>query len=273
MINKIFKTILILSICFSTVFSSYAAVSVSDGSAFITKAEFQADLSNISNRIAQAENSIDARIDSLVSQYLTRNGIWNGAKQNILNNLGTNAFTNERLKVLEDVNKTGLILVPYYVTIDYLVGIVGAGNTSGKSQSSIDAAMGSPVSYALNIDVGLYNESNNIAYQTRNLYYGLTGEYDTGNYTDYCLKLNQSPSGVFMFFISKGDSVYYKLQTSLNARMDWWAFTLVTPINGNEKTLSGKAIAMGSSAYYGNWITGSYYKIYFGIKGNQVSIY
>ena len=31
--------------------------------------------------MAQLENSLDAKIDSLVSSYLTRNGIWNGAKQ------------------------------------------------------------------------------------------------------------------------------------------------------------------------------------------------
>ena len=31
--------------------------------------------------MAQLENSLDAKIDSLVSSYLTRNGIWNGAGQ------------------------------------------------------------------------------------------------------------------------------------------------------------------------------------------------
>ena len=48
------------------------------------KAEFAADLNNLSNRMAQLENSLDAKIDSLVSSYLTRNGIWNGAKQEIV---------------------------------------------------------------------------------------------------------------------------------------------------------------------------------------------
>ena len=47
------------------------------------KAEFAADLNNLSNRMAQLENSLDAKIDSLVSSYLTRNGIWNGAKQTV----------------------------------------------------------------------------------------------------------------------------------------------------------------------------------------------
>ena len=81
MIRKIFKTITILSLCIGISLPTNAAVSVSDGSAFVTKAEFSADLNNLSNRMAQLENSLDAKIDSLVSSYLTRNGIWNGAKQ------------------------------------------------------------------------------------------------------------------------------------------------------------------------------------------------
>ena len=81
MINRIFKTILVLTICLGLTIPTNAAVSVSDGSAFVTKAEFAADLNNLSNRMAQLENSLDAKIDSLVSSYLTRNGIWNGAKQ------------------------------------------------------------------------------------------------------------------------------------------------------------------------------------------------
>ena len=76
MLNRIFKTILVLSICVGISLPTNAAVSVSDGSAFVTKAEFAADLNNLSNRMAQLENSLDAKIDSLVSSYLTRNGIW-----------------------------------------------------------------------------------------------------------------------------------------------------------------------------------------------------
>ena len=83
MLNRIFKTILVLSICVGISLPTNAAVSVSDGSAFVTKAEFAADLNNLSNRMAQLENSLDAKIDSLVSSYLTRNGIWNGAKQQL----------------------------------------------------------------------------------------------------------------------------------------------------------------------------------------------
>ena len=83
MIKRIFKTILILTICLGITLPTNAAVSVSDGSAFVTKAEFSADVNNLSNRMAQLENSLDAKIDSLVSSYLTRNGIWNGAIQDL----------------------------------------------------------------------------------------------------------------------------------------------------------------------------------------------
>ena len=87
MINRIFKTILVLSLCVGISLPTNAAVSVSDGSAFVTKAEFAADLNNLSSRMAQLENSLDAKIDSLVSSYLTRNGIWNGAKQTMTSNV------------------------------------------------------------------------------------------------------------------------------------------------------------------------------------------
>ena len=73
-----------MSLCVGISLPTNAAVSVSDGSAFVTKAEFSADLNNLSNRMAQLENSLDAKIDSLVSSYLTRNGIWNGASQVLL---------------------------------------------------------------------------------------------------------------------------------------------------------------------------------------------
>ena len=83
MIMKLFKTILVLSLCLGISIPSNAAVSVSDGSAFVTNAEFNSDVNNLENRMASLENSIDAKIDSLVSSYLTRNGIWNGVKQEL----------------------------------------------------------------------------------------------------------------------------------------------------------------------------------------------
>lgn len=77
------KTIFIISLCLSSTFTTVAAISISDGSAYVTKAEFSADLNNLSNRMSQLENSLDSKIDSLVSSYLSKNGIWNANKVNI----------------------------------------------------------------------------------------------------------------------------------------------------------------------------------------------
>ena len=85
MMKSIFKKLFIISLCFINIVS-HAAISVSDGSAFVTKAEFSADLNNLSTRMAQLENSLDATIDTLVSNYLKKNGIWNGKKQTLLIN-------------------------------------------------------------------------------------------------------------------------------------------------------------------------------------------
>ena len=83
---KIVKFFVVFNLILSiSLINSVAAISVSDGSAFVTKAEFAADLNNLSNRMSTLENSLDAKIDSLVSSYLSRNGIWNGEKQEIKN--------------------------------------------------------------------------------------------------------------------------------------------------------------------------------------------
>lgn len=77
------KFLIILSLIISLTIPSYSAVSVSDGSAFITKSESDAEFNNLQSRMSIFENSLDAKIDSLVSSYLSRNGIWNGANQQL----------------------------------------------------------------------------------------------------------------------------------------------------------------------------------------------
>ena len=82
MINRFIKILL----CFLLIIiqiSTYANISVSDGSAFVTKSEMSYQLNNLSNRMTQLENSLDSKIDTLVSSYLTRNGVWNGVKQTL----------------------------------------------------------------------------------------------------------------------------------------------------------------------------------------------
>lgn len=83
MINRFIKIVLCLSICFIQIASYAGNISVSDGSAFVTKSEMSYQLNNLSNRMTQLENSLDSKIDTLVSSYLTRNGVWNAVKQTL----------------------------------------------------------------------------------------------------------------------------------------------------------------------------------------------
>lgn len=85
MIKKIIVILLILSLSIP----SYSAISVNDGSAFTTKAEFEANLLGLSDRLSMLENSLDAKVDSLVAAYLNRNGIWNGVRQELVNSYKT----------------------------------------------------------------------------------------------------------------------------------------------------------------------------------------
>ena len=85
MIKKVFKTIFILTLCLGISLPANAGnVDVSDGSAFITKSEMSYQLNNLSNRMTQLENSLDSKIDTLVSSYLTRNGVWSGINQSLV---------------------------------------------------------------------------------------------------------------------------------------------------------------------------------------------
>ena len=271
MIKRLFKTIFILSCCISIYCPTYAT-KVSDGSAFVTKAEFAADLNSLSSRMSQLENALDAKINSLVSSYLTRNGVWNGAKQTVLNNLGTTPSSAENMRVFNDISKSGLMLVTYYIDINYAVGIC-KGNDGGKTGISLFAAYGSPVAYTLSVQASLYNADTNVNYQVANVLYSMTGEYDTGNSMVYALSLVTKPSGLFSFFVKKGDNINYSLNTQLNGRMDWWNMSLSSPITGNEKVLSGKSLQHATENRYANWIDGSGYTIKFGIEGNEVEVW
>ena len=81
MLKRLFKTILILTICFVLTIPSSAAISVSDGSAFMTKTEFMADINNLSSRVAQLEITLDGTLDDKVSSYLEQKGFWKAKEQ------------------------------------------------------------------------------------------------------------------------------------------------------------------------------------------------
>ena len=90
MIKRIFKTIFIFSLVFSTAFNTVAAVSVSDGSAFITKSEFMTDINNLSSRVAQVELTIDGILDGKVNSYLEQKGFWKQKSQTLFEATATN---------------------------------------------------------------------------------------------------------------------------------------------------------------------------------------
>lgn len=78
---KLLKKILTVSLIFALSFPTFSAVSVSDGSSFVSKAEFDAYKTDTNIFMTNLENSLDSKIESLVTTYLSTNGIWNGATQ------------------------------------------------------------------------------------------------------------------------------------------------------------------------------------------------
>lgn len=78
-----YRKIVLLILIISLTIPSYAAVSVNDGSAFVTKSDMNSNLNGLRNRVSALENSINVKIDSLVAAYLNRNGIWNGEAQKL----------------------------------------------------------------------------------------------------------------------------------------------------------------------------------------------
>ena len=71
MFRKSCKKIAILLILSLKINSLAAVVSDNDGSAFITKAEFDALKSDFNSQIINYENSIDGKIDGAIAQYLS----------------------------------------------------------------------------------------------------------------------------------------------------------------------------------------------------------
>lgn len=82
--KNLIKRLFILNLIFTLSFPTYSAISVSDGSAFVTKAEFQKDKNNLDQRVKYIKNSLNTKIDNIVSSYLSRNGIWNREAQTLL---------------------------------------------------------------------------------------------------------------------------------------------------------------------------------------------
>ena len=96
-LSRVFKRALVLFIIVIINFNSFSAVvSSNDGSAFITKAEFDALVNDFNSRIEDYEKSIDAKIDGAIAEYLAglatassyiMEDLIHVAKENNVNNL------------------------------------------------------------------------------------------------------------------------------------------------------------------------------------------
>jgi hypothetical protein len=193
------KCLLILLIIISMNINCFAAISVSDGSSFVSKAEFSSDFSNISNRLSQVENSLEAKIDSLVSAYLNRNGIWNGSDQ--LSNLfkannisfifglqgsrtSTDAMSIFKALTINDtlinsgatINKTGLMIIAHKFqssnTETYLWTKGGTGVANGNYKTNIYCA------------IRIKTNAANSQYIERAFLDGLAADCEAMHYTD-----------------------------------------------------------------------------------------
>lgn len=92
MLQKYIKNFLCVIMICSFVLPAYASLSASDGSAFVTKGEFDSALADFNSRLTTFEAGINSKIDSQVTTYLDRNGIWSGQKQDILWASNTHKF-------------------------------------------------------------------------------------------------------------------------------------------------------------------------------------
>lgn len=118
MLKKIFKTIFIFMLILGITIPSNAAVSVSDNSAFITKAEALAVAQSLSERIIVLENTMDNKIDNLITAYLERNGVWNPQEQTLVSEsyyvirtttkTGTNVEVLLEKECVKDTTKSGI---------------------------------------------------------------------------------------------------------------------------------------------------------------------
>ena len=229
MIKRVFKTIFIFTICLGITLPSNAGnVSVSDGSAFITKSELTYELNNLSNRMAQLENSLDSKIDKLVSSYLTRNGIWNGIKQN---------FTTSQLSVTGSglqnaLGKRGQYYsIPKNATSTNFIGnytLIDQVSKTGLISMLIKAT-----GYAQATKYGSHNGNNNVGtgniYVTFNVgsdvkYTASIGKLDSSAYWsiapnggDYLILAATDLITVAQFFVQKAEKLDWDIYSYFNS--------------------------------------------------------
>ena len=242
MIKKTFKTIFILTLCLGiTLPANAGSVSVSDGSAFITKSELAYQMNTLSSRMTQLENSLDSKIDTLVSSYLTRNGIWNGVKQTI--------------------NMTNFSFWPSDVTVSSFQGSYDGNLASGTYIPNITKSGMLVFSYKYRNYSGFNNNNTRWGYNlgqkdgswpsdsgmTLTLNVSVSGELKYSTVLLSSIATEQSGYGLFLFsslansfitanvivFVYKGNNVTYTVREVVHLI----GVTFCTPIKFNESKL------------------------------------
>ena len=177
--------------------------------------------------MAQLENSLDAKIDSLVSAYLTRIGIWNGARQTLvtseLNVLGTglrdalsrrgtyysipkNATNTSFIgnySLIVDVSKTGMIVI--------IVQASGYAQATKYGQHNGTRNVGTGNIYVT------FNVGTDVRYTSS------IGRLDSSAYSsgssggDYLIYATTDLTTVAQFFVAKGEKLDWDIYSYFNS--------------------------------------------------------
>ena len=133
-VEKYLKHGLIIILCLSFITNSFAAiVSDNDGSAFVTKAEFDALKKNFSSQIDNYNESIDKKIDGAIAAYLAGLAGKKVLLDCVYDNYKLVGNVDTTLKWCSDNNKTLCGASSQYLAYDYTyVQSYGGGWDTGK---------------------------------------------------------------------------------------------------------------------------------------------
>ena len=130
-LSRVFKRALALFIIVIINFNSFSAVvSSNDGSAFITKAEFDALVNDFNSRIEDYEKSIDAKIDGAIAEYLA--GLASSITTELTNNL---TKLQNNYDVFWSNQTTGIVTERVKYGATYEVQIGGRSNSYNASDA------------------------------------------------------------------------------------------------------------------------------------------
>ena len=226
MLNRVFKTIFILTLCLGISLPANAGnVNVSEGSAFITKSELSYQLNVLSQRMTQLENSLDSKIDKLVSSYLTRNGIWSGVPQQIntsswsITDTSLPGFTSgrsydttlNRQRIVNKINKSGYCSIVMSQKSQYSERIFGMWYKAGTGNARVYDSTFAIFGYITNKS-GTVDASAKISYPVGlgfgKCYYDGNGTNNTGGNASQSFGVWTQTTEViktYYFFVEKGD--------------------------------------------------------------------